>query len=270
MTNTQRAVELITDIDGLVVDLTDGILTLTLDRPDSLNSLTPGLLRGMAEALEGSGTDPRIRVVRVDGTGRGFCSGASIGADSPGRGHDPTETVTLANRVIRAIVDLPRPVVAVVHGAVAGVGVSLALACDVVLASQDAFFLLAFTKVGLMPDGGATALVAANIGRTRAMRMALLAERVTAADALDWGLVSSVCAPEDLHDHADALVEKLLAGPSVALAKTKHAINCATLGGLDAALARETTGQSVLLAADDRREGVKAFQEKRPPHFTDT
>lgn len=270
MTNNQRAVELITDVDGLMVDLTDGILTLTLDRPDSLNSLTPGLLRGMAEALEGSGTDPRIRVVRVDGTGRGFCSGASIGADSPGRGHDPTETVTLANRVIRAIVDLPRPVVAVVHGAVAGVGVSLALACDVVLASQEAFFLLAFTKVGLMPDGGATALVAASIGRTRAMRMALLAERVTAADALDWGLVSSVCAPEDLRAHADALVEKLLAGPSVALAKTKHAINCATLGGLDAALARETTGQSVLLAADDRREGVKAFQEKRPPHFTDT
>ncbi len=270
MTITETGLAALTPVDGLIVNLTGGVLSVTIDRPESLNSLTPAVLRGLADALERAATDPRVRVVRLAGAGRGFSSGAGIGADEASDGHEPVETLLQANRTVRAIVNLPRPVVAVVQGPTAGVGVSLALACDLVIASEKAFFLLAFTKIGLMPDGGASALVAASIGRARAMKMALLAERLSAAEALTAGLISAVHPAEDLESGAAKVIEHLLAGPAVAYAKTKHAINGATLGHFESALARETAGQHVLLNSHDLREGIRAFQEKRTPTFTDT
>ena len=174
-----------------------------------------------------------------------------------------------ANRTVRAIAALPKPVVAVVQGPTAGVGVSLALACDVVLASDRAFFLLAFTKIGLMPDGGASALVAAAIGRIRAMRMALLAERIPAAEALEYGLVSAVYPHDDLESRVAEVITTLMTGPAVALRKTKQAINAATLTQLDAAIDRETKGQLVLIKSRDFVEGTKAFQQRRDANFTD-
>ena len=270
MTITETGLDALTPVDGLIVNLADGVLSVTIDRPESLNSLTPRVLDGLADAFERAATDPRVRVARLGGTGRGFSSGAGIGVNETGDGHEPVETLIQANRAVRAIVNLPRPVVAVVQGPTAGVGVSLALACDLVIASEKAFFLLAFTKIGLMPDGGASALVAAAIGRARAMKMALLAERLPAAEALAAGLVSAVHPAGELESEANKVIERLLAGPAVAYAKTKQAINGATLSDLDAALARETAGQHVLLNSHDLREGIKAFQEKRDPTFTDT
>jgi enoyl-CoA hydratase len=160
-------------------------------------------------------------------------------------------------------------VVSVVQGPAAGVGVSLAISADVILASEKAYFLLAFTKIGLMPDGGASALVAAAIGRTRAMRMALLAERLPAAEALAAGLVSAVYPAEDLDAAVDEVIATLKSGPAVALRKTKQAINAATLTELEAAFERETEGQLALLVSDDFREGTKAFQQRRAATFTD-
>lgn len=270
MTITETGLDALTPVDGLIVNLADGVLSVTIDRPESLNSLTPRVLDGLADAFERAATDPRVRVARLGGTGRGFSSGAGIGVNETGDGHEPVETLIQANRAVRAIVNLPRPVVAVVQGPTAGVGVSLALACDLVIASEKAFFLLAFTKIGLMPDGGASALVAASIGRARAMKMALLAERLPADEALAAGLVTAVHPAGDLESEANKVIERLLAGPAVAYAKTKQAINGATLSDLDAALARETAGQHVLLNSRDLREGIKAFQEKRDPTFTDT
>ena len=145
----------------------------------------------------------------------------------------------------------------------------MAIAADVVLASEKAYFLLAFTKIGLMPDGGASALVAASIGRARAMRMALLAERLSAADAFAAGLVSSVHHADDLEAEANAVIEKLKSGPAVALRKTKAAVNAATLTELEGALDRETEGQLTLLSSHDFREGARAFQQRRPATFTD-
>ena len=270
MTITETGLDALTPVDGLIVNLADGVLSVTIDRPESLNSLTPRVLDGLADAFERAATDPRVRVARLGGTGRGFSSGAGIGVNETGDGHEPVETLIQANRAVRAIVNLPRPVVAVVQGPTAGVGVSLALACDLVIASEKAFFLLAFTKIGLMPDGGASALVAASVGRARAMKMALLAERLPADEALAAGLVTAVHPAGDLESEANKVIKRLLAGPAVAYAKTKHAINGATLSELDAALARETAGQHVLLNSRDLREGIKAFQEKRDPTFTDT
>ena len=264
--------ETYTGIDDLTVSLSDGVLSVTLNRPDSLNSLTAPMLETIGTTLERAATDARVRVVRFGGAGRGFSSGAGISeADhaNPGASGTPADVLAAANRAVRAIVALPKPVVSVVQGPAAGVGVSLAISADIVLASDKAYFLLAFTKIGLMPDGGASALVAAAIGRTRAMRLALLAERLPAADALAAGLVSAVYPAEELDAAVDQVVATLKSGPAAALRRTKQAINAATLTELDAAFERETEGQLNLLDSNDFREGTKAFQQRRPATFTD-
>jgi enoyl-CoA hydratase len=258
-------------IADLTVALDDGVLAVTLNRPDSLNSLTAPMFDAMTDALNLAADDPAVRVVRIGGAGRGFSSGAGIGASDhagPDSG-SPGDVLLSANRAIRAIVSLPKPVVSVVHGPAAGVGVSLAISADIVLASDNAYFLLAFTKIGLMPDGGASALVAASIGRTKAMRMAMLAERLPAADALEAGLVSAVHPAEDLEAEVAKVLATLKSGPAVALRRTKQAINAATLTELEAAVERETEGQMALLHSADLREGMRAFQQRRPANFTD-
>jgi enoyl-CoA hydratase len=225
----ESGIATLTSVAGLDVTLSEGVLSVTIDRPDSLNSVTTPVLAGIADAMEQAATDPRVKVVRLRGAGRGFCSGAGMSADDVAGGGPGTEIIAEANRAIRAITALPRPVVAVVQGPAAGVGVSLALACDLVLASDKAFFMLAFTQVGLMPDGGASALIAAAIGRIRAMRMALLAERLPATEAWSAGLVTAVYPDEEFDAEVDKVVSKLLGGPVVAYAKTKDAINATTL-----------------------------------------
>jgi enoyl-CoA hydratase len=272
MSNSETITDSYAGIDDLTVTLRDGVLSVTLNRPDSLNSLTAPMLETAAATFERAATDARVRVVRFGGAGRGFSSGAGISeADhaNPGAAGTPDDVLAAVNRAVRAIVALPKPVVSVVHGPAAGVGVSLAIAADVILASEKAYFLLAFTKIGLMPDGGASALVAAAIGRTRAMRMALLAERLPAADALAAGLVSAVYPADDLDAAVDDVIATLKSGPALALRKTKQAINAATLTELEAAFERETEGQLSLLQSNDFREGTKAFQQRRPAEFTD-
>lgn len=260
-----------TGVPELTVSLDGGVLSVTLNRPDSLNSLNAIMLRTLADVLEHAADDAAVRVVRLGGAGRGFSSGAGISAEdqSNRRPDTPDEVLLEANRAVRAITNLPKPVVAVVQGPAAGVGVSLALASDIVLASEKAFFLLAFTKIGLMPDGGASALVAAAVGRIRAMRMALLAERISATEAFDFGLVSAVYPADELETGVAAVIEKLVSGPAVALRKTKQAINAATLTELEDAIGREEEGQRILLGSSDFREGTKAFQEHRSPVFTE-
>lgn len=262
-----------TGIDALSVDLSDGVLSMTLNRPDSLNSLTYPMVATIVDTLARAATDARVKVVRLGGAGRGFCSGAGISEEDhvdPGANGTLADVLDATNRAVRSIVDLPQPVLAAVHGPAAGVGVSLALASDVVLASDRAFFMLAFTKIGLMPDGGASALITAAVGRIRAARMALLAERITAAEAYAWGLVTAVYPADDFDAEVEKVIATLQSGPSVALRKTKHAINAATLTEFEAALERESQGQLELLVADDFREGARAFQQRRPAEFTDT
>ncbi len=162
---------------------------------------------------------------------------------------------------------LDKPVVAAVNGVAAGVGCSIALAADLVVAAESATFLLAFARVGLMPDGGSSATVAASIGRARAMRMGLLAEPLTASEALDAGLVTHVVPDEEFQAEVERMVRRLASGPPLALAATKRAVNAATLGGLEAALERERTGQTILLGTQDAAEGIRAFAEGRRPRF---
>ncbi len=203
----------------------------------------------------------------MTGTGPAFSTGADIsGADA--HEHFDVSALDRANRIIRAIVGLDKPVVAAVNGVAAGVGCSAALAADIIVAAESASFLLAFARIGLMPDGGATATVAASIGRARAMRMGLLAEPLTAREAYDAGLVTHLARDEEFDDLVATLVRRLAAGPPLAFAATKKAINAATLTQLDPALEAERTGQTVLLRTADVAEGMRAFGEKRKPRFT--
>src|ERR1700758_118688 len=272
MTTVDSSTQAYESVDGLSVELADGVLAITMNRPDSLNSLTQAMLAGIADSVDRAASDERVRVVRLRGAGRGFSSGAGIGeGDQNTRSAaSPTDVIDEANRAVRAIVALPKPAVAVVHGPAAGVAASLAIACDLVLASETAFFMLAFTRIGLMPDGGASALVAAAVGRIRAMRMALLAERISAREAYDWGLVTAVYPAEEFDAEVDKVLTTLVNGPVVAFRKSKDAINAATLTELDAALERELVGQSVLIQSHDFIEGTLAFQQRRTPKFTDT
>ena len=270
MTSIDSGTGAYVSVEGLEVSVGDGVLSLTLNRPDSLNSLTATMLNGIADALDAAATDAAVKVVRLAGAGRGFSSGAGISADDQNKKAGGLTVLDAANRAIRSIVALPRPVVAVVQGPAAGVGASLALACDVVMASDKGYFMLAFTKIGLMPDGGASALVAAAVGRIRAMRMALLADKIHADEAFQAGLVTAVYPAEELDAAVDKVISTLARGPVVALAKTKDAINSTTLTELEAALEREHSGQAALLRGTDYREGIKAFQERRAASFTDS
>ncbi|MEJ7833934.1 MAG: enoyl-CoA hydratase [Nocardioides sp.] len=251
------------DLDVRVVD---GALWLTMNRPEVFNAMTAEMADEVAALAEEALTRDDVRVVVITGTGAAFSTGADIsGADA--HEHFDVTALDRANRIIRAIVALDKPVVAAVNGIAAGVGCSAALAADIIVAKESASFLLAFARIGLMPDGGASATVAASIGRARAMRMGLLAEPLTAREAYAAGLVTHVAADDEFDDLVAKIVRRLAAGPPLALAATKRAINAATLTALDDALERERTGQSVLLRTADVAEGMRAFTEGRKPTF---
>ena len=242
---------------------------LSFNRPESLNSFTTAGLNRAADLVSAAGKDPDIRVVLLSGEGRAFSSGAYLSPDGPA-GDGPTSNtsaVDAANRLILAIRDAPKPVVAAVHGPAAGVGSSIAFACDLVMASESAYFLLAFANIGLMPDGGGTALVPAAAGRMRAARMAFLAERIGSAQALEWGLISHVVPDLSFHDEVEELAERLAIGPTASYAQTKRALHAASMPALSEALDREREGQSLLSQSTDFVEGVQAFKERRKPHF---
>lgn len=249
----------------LAVASANGIRRVTLRRPEAFNALDARTARGLVEALEDAAADDEVRVVVLTGSGGAFSAGADLSA-----GIDElftAETMDGANRIIRSVVECPKPVVAAVNGIAAGVGASICFAADLAVAAESAAFLLAFSRVGLMPDGGSSLTAAASAGRARAMRMALLAEPLTAAEAYSAGLVSHLVADEDLEGTVDRIARRLASGPPRALAATKAAVNAATLPGIEAALDREKAGQVQLFGNDDAAEGVRAFVEKRRPRF---
>lgn len=246
--------------DSLLVDRADGVLTITWNDPERLNGLTGQMLDAASEAVEGAADD--VRVIVLTGAGRAFTTGARLDGTISG-----TEPMDVANRLIRALVASPVPVVAAVNGPAAGFGCSVALAADITIACRSAYFLLPFTNIGLMPDGGATAVVAASIGRARASAMALLGERLPADEAARTGLIHTAVPDEEFDAAVERIVARLAHGAGVAYRSTKQAITAATLGGLDAALDRERDLQVQLFDTADFVEGATAFMQKRAPKF---
>lgn len=252
--------------DGMAISTDDGALCITLDRPEQLNALTAEMADRLAQELEQAAARDDVHVIVLRGTGPAFSAGADLSGEDAHEHFDVT-SLDRANRIIRAITGSPKPCVAAVNGVAAGVGCSAALACDLVVAAGSASFMLGFSRIGLMPDGGATATVAASVGRARAMRMALLGEALTAEEAYGVGLVSHLAPDEAFDATVSRVVRRLAAGPPLAYAATKKAINAATLDRLEDALERERSGQTVLLRTSDVAEGMRAFSEKRRPVF---
>lgn len=259
---------------GLRTSRTAGVLTLRIDRPDRMNALDGPTATALLDALDSAASNPAVRVVIVTGTGSAFSTGADVadiaaanaGSAAQSRAH-AEDTMRVAGALVRAILAVPVPVIAQVNGIAAGIGVSIALSADLIYASDTAQFLLAFTSVGLMPDGGASLLVPAAIGRARATAMAMLGQPMSAEHAVATGLITDMRPADQLDTHVAAIAEQLARGPRRALELTKRALVDSTLGLLDDALERERAGQIELLGSPDFSEGVEALLRHRRPQF---
>jgi 2-(1,2-epoxy-1,2-dihydrophenyl)acetyl-CoA isomerase len=248
-----------------------GVGRLTLNRPDSLNAWTDEFGQELRAVVAGEAAAETVRAVLITGAGRGFSSGADLKAGfRPAEDGLPDvryELDEVYHPIIQGIRSLPKPVVAAINGPAVGIGCSLALACDLVLAAESAFLSLGFVNIGLMPDGGSTALVPPAVGRARAFELFLLGERIPAAQAREWGLVNWVYPDAQLIEEAQRLVERLAAGPTRSYAATKQALNRSVYGQLDAQLALEAELQHGLARTQDFIEGAMAFVQKRAPAF---
>jgi 2-(1,2-epoxy-1,2-dihydrophenyl)acetyl-CoA isomerase len=254
-------------------EVRDGIGRVTLNRPDRLNAWVPEFGEALRDLFEGPATADDVRAVLITGAGRGFSSGADLksGFDPDPDDGGPNirhELHNVYHPAIVAIRKLPKPVVCAVNGPAVGIGCSLALAGDLVLAAESAYFLLAFVNIGLMPDGGSTLFVPAAVGKARAFQMALLGERVPAAQALEWGLVNYVHPDDALMGEAEALAARLAAGPTRSYGASKEALNRMIYPDMDGQLHLEAELQHQLARTQDFVEGVGAFVEKRQAAFT--
>jgi len=249
--------------------------TIVLDRPKALNAWTRELGDELLAALREVAEDDAVRAVRLTGAGRAFSSGADL-KDITGmeeertpEGHPDVQRL-LRERyhpIITLVREMPKPVLAAVNGPAAGIGCSLALAADLVIAAESAYFLLAFVNIGLVPDGGSSLLVPSRVGFARAAEMAMLGERIPAPQALAWGLINRVSPDDAFETDADGLLERLAAGPTRAYAGAKRQLNGWIYGRMHEQLELEAAVQQELAGSEDFAEGVAAFVERRTAVF---
>jgi 2-(1,2-epoxy-1,2-dihydrophenyl)acetyl-CoA isomerase len=245
-----------------------GLATLTLNAPDKLNAVSRRMIAEIKQAWEEIGSDGSVRAVLLTGTGRGFCAGADL-AD-PDRKNDADSGSALDkffNPVIRTMRALPKPIVAAVNGVAAGVGMSFAMAADIAIAAKSASFLQAFSRIGLLPDGGSTWFLPRLVGEQRARALAMLAPQISAEQAKQWGLIWDVVEDAALMPTATELAQRLANGPTQSLARIKDAMNRAAQNDLGQQLDIERDFQRELGRTEDFREGVTAFLAKRKAEF---
>ena len=245
------------------------VLKITLNRPERLNAMPPQMADEINAAFYGVGD---ARAVLITGAGRAFCSGADLAARGSGnalagKGGSHQALMNHYNPMVSHVLRLPVPVVTAVNGPAAGIGCSLGLAGDFVLAGRSAYFFQAFVNIGLVPDGGSTWLLARAIGKARATRMMMLGERIGAEQAEQWGLIYRACDDDALQAEALALAERLAAGPTLAYATMKRNIATALDGTLPEVLLAEAEGQRIAGGSADAAEGGMAFLQKRKPEF---
>jgi enoyl-CoA hydratase/carnithine racemase len=258
--------------EHILLTTTNGILTITLNRPDKLNAFIGHMRRDLAEALEHAGSDRSIRVVIITGAGRAFCAGGDVAfmAELMKR-HESEEFARIlgaGRRVILAIRQMNKPVIAAVNGPASGAGANLAFACDLRIASTAATFSQSFVKVGLHPDWGGTFFLPRLVTPNKACELFFLGDSIDAAEAQRLNIVNRVVVAEDLEAATMQLAERLRAAPPLALAAAKQAIYASDGADLEEMLRYETEAQLRCFDSDDGHEGVRAFLEKREPHFT--
>jgi 2-(1,2-epoxy-1,2-dihydrophenyl)acetyl-CoA isomerase len=250
-----------------------GAVKIELNRPDSMNAWNEQFGVDLLGAIRECHYDDTIRAVMVTGAGRGFSSGADLKATGDSRvtpDGKPDVYARLSqvyHPVIRGMRQLPKPVIAAVNGPAVGIGLSLALASDLIVARESAYLLLAFVNIGLVPDGGSSFFVPTKVGFQRAMEMAMLGEKLPAPKALEWGLINRVYADDEFEAEADAMLRKLAAGPTKSYAGTKRQLNAWALRGMEDQLELEAQIQREMAASEDFVEGVMAFMQKRASDF---
>ena len=259
-------------METVTLERRDGELRITLNRPDALNAWNKQLGADLLAAVREAAADDAVRAVVITGAGRAFSSGADLraGFDPTPEGHPDVETVLheVYHPIITGLRELPKPVLARVNGPAVGIGCSLALVCDLIVASESAYFLLAFVNIGLVPDGGSSLLLPERVGLARATEMAMLGERIPARQALEWGLINRVTADDELDAVVDELAARLAAGPTVAYAGIKRQFNAWLFTRMAEQLDLEASIQQRSAASGDFAEGVQAFLEKRPAAFS--
>jgi 2-(1,2-epoxy-1,2-dihydrophenyl)acetyl-CoA isomerase len=265
--------QLKTDLETVNLRLQDGAARIELNRPETLNAWNAQLGADLLAALRQVAEDEGVRAVTVTGAGRGFSSGADLkdlGGGQRTADGEPDVYRMLTERyhpIMETIREMPKPVLAAVNGPAVGIGCSLALCCDLILAAESAYFLLAFVNIGLVPDGGSSVFVPSRVGMARASELAMLGERLSARQALEWGLVNRVVADESLEEDAEALSARLAAGPTRSYAGTKRLLNSWLLSRMDEQLDLEARIQQEMSASKDFLEGAAAFVEKRAARF---
>jgi 2-(1,2-epoxy-1,2-dihydrophenyl)acetyl-CoA isomerase len=252
----------------------DGVAWLVLNRPEALNAWTRQLGAELTQALDDVAADPAVRAIVLTGAGRAFSSGADLRA---GMGSHPTPDGKpdvrtplreIYHPLIQRVRTVPKPVIAAVNGPAVGIGCSLALAADLIVAAGSAYFLLAFVNIGLGLDGGASQTLVERVGHARAFEIAYLGERIPAETALSWGLINQVVPDGELESSVTALAARLAAGPPGSYATIKRTINARAYDGFDRLLDLEADLQQERATSKDFAEGVLAFLQKRPPEFT--
>ncbi len=251
--------------------INNGLAIIKLNRPQVLNSFNRAMAQELQTVLERIESDNQIRASLLTGEGRGFCAGQDLAEAMPPNDGSKLDLGKIVkdqyNPIIAAIRRIEKPFIAAVNGTAAGAGANLALACDFVLAAENASFIQAFVKIGLIPDSGGTYLLPRLLGMARATALTMLGNKLTAAQALEWGLIYQVCKPEDLMPYAEKLAQDLAALPTRAIGLTKKALNAAFDNDLVSQLALEEKLQREAGYTHDHQEGVKAFLEKRSPAF---
>ncbi|MBV9320641.1 MAG: enoyl-CoA hydratase/isomerase family protein [Mycobacterium sp.] len=263
-----------TPADGSLTATRDGaVLRLTLDRPSQRNSLSHNMVETFVEALTNAATDDSLRAIHIRGAGDDFCAGAdwvaiNSGAQSRPRTGDIVRRIPhTAHRVIELVHTIQLPVVCSVRGWAVGLGCNLALAADFAVAATDAVFWEPFVARGFSPDSGSTWLLPRLVGMTRAKQMLLLGEKVSAADAANWGLIHRAVRPAELDDTSEELLARLASGPTVAIGLTKQAIHYGQHATLNQALTQELFNLELSCRTIDFKEGLTAFRDRRPPEF---
>ena len=246
---------------------------IRLNRPDALNAWNVALGHELLDAVRAVAADDEVRAVCVTGAGRAFSSGADLkdiaARERTPEGHvDVYTTLTeIYHPILTGLRTMAKPAIAAINGPAVGIGCSLALSCDLIIAAESAYLNLGFVNIGLVPDGGALALISARAGAARAAQMALHGARVTASTALRWGLVNEVLPDHEFREYVADALDGLAAGPTASYAGTKRQLNAWLYGDLDAQLAREAQIQQEMAQSADFVEGVAAFIAKRPPNF---
>ena len=252
--------------DSILIETSGDVTTLRLNNPAALNAMDGGMAEALHAGLEAAAESSRAIVLA--GSPRAFCAGANLAGGVPVRADAGARLESSFNPLIRAIKDCRVPVIAAVCGAAAGIGASVALACDMIVAGRSAYFLQAFRRVGLVPDGGAALLLAHTVGRVRAMELMLLGDKLAAETALAWGLINRVVTDELVESEAAGIAASLASGPTFALGLIRRAAWAALSSDLETQLGLERELQKMAGHSPDCREGVAAFVEKRAAQFT--